>query len=42
MYEWPHELPNSLKLRILGNVDISGKSQNQVQAQSSTQFLFQT
>ena len=28
MYELPHELPNDLRLRILGNYEISGKSQN--------------
>ena len=28
VYELPHELPNDLKLRILGNLDISGKTQN--------------
>ena len=26
--ELPHELPNDLRLRILGNYEISGKSQN--------------
>ena len=28
IYELPHELPNDLTLRILGNLEISGKSQN--------------
>ena len=28
IYELPHELPNNLRLRILGNEEISGKSQN--------------
>ena len=28
IYELPHELPNDLRLRILGNYDKSGKSQN--------------
>ena len=27
MYELPHELPNDLRLRILGNSGASGKSQ---------------
>ena len=25
MYELPHELPNGLRFRILGNLEISGK-----------------
>ena len=28
IYELPHELPNDLRLRILGIFEISGKSQN--------------
>ena len=28
IYELPHELPNDQRLRILGNEEISGKSQN--------------
>ena len=28
IYELPHKLPNDLRLRILGNYEISGKSQN--------------
>ena len=28
MYELPHELPNDLRIRNLGNQVISGKSQN--------------
>ena len=28
IYELPHELPNDLRLRILGNEEILGKSQN--------------
>ena len=28
IYELSHELPNSLRLKILGNQEISGKSQN--------------
>ena len=27
VYELPHELPNDLRLRILGNKEILGKSQ---------------
>ena len=27
IYELPHELPNDLRLRILGNKEILGKSQ---------------
>ena len=28
IYDLPHELPNDLRLRTLGNWEISGKSQN--------------
>ena len=28
VYEMLHELPNDLRLSILGNMEISGKSQN--------------
>ena len=28
IYELPHELPNNLRLRILGNEETSAKSQN--------------
>ena len=28
IYKLPHELPNDLKLRILGNKEISGKYKN--------------
>ena len=28
IYEFPHELPKDLKLKILGNKEISRKSQN--------------
>ena len=28
IYELPHELPNDLRLRILENQEITGKSQN--------------
>ena len=28
VYELPHELPNNIRLRILGNKEKSGKSQN--------------
>ena len=27
IYAWPHEFPNDLNLRILGNLEISEKSQ---------------
>ena len=41
IYELPHQLPNDLKLRILGNQEISSKSQNVLElklcAQSSSQ-----
>ena len=41
IYEFPHELLNDLRLRILGISEISGKSQNFVKllaiAQSSSQ-----
>ena len=28
IYELPHELPNNLRLRILGNLEISGRCLN--------------
>ena len=28
IYHWPHELPNELRLRIVGNSEISGKCVN--------------
>ena len=28
VYKFPHELPNDLRLKILGNEEKSGKSQN--------------
>ena len=31
VYEFSHELPNDLRLRILGNYKISGKSQSVVE-----------
>ena len=31
VYEFSHELPNELRLRILGNYKISGKSQSVVE-----------
>ena len=31
IYELPHELPNDLTLRILRNLEISGKYQNDVE-----------
>ena len=30
MYQLPHKLPNDLRLRILGNKEISGKIQNAI------------
>ena len=31
IYEWPHKLPNKLNVRILGNWERSGKSQNSIE-----------
>ena len=41
VYASPHELPNDLRLRILGNQKILGKSQNCVVTEPSAQFPFQ-
>ena len=41
VYKLPHELPNDLRLRILGNKDISVKSQSYVDTQPSAQTPFQ-
>ena len=41
VYKLHHELPNDLRLRILGNKEIIGKSQIWVGAQPSAQSLFQ-
>ena len=41
VYELPHELPNDLKLRMLGNKEILGKSQIWVEIKSSAQSPFQ-
>ena len=41
VYELPHELPNDLRLRILGNKEILGKSQICVETEPSTQSPFQ-
>ena len=41
LYEWPHELPNDLRLRILGNKKILGKSKILVETQPSAQSSFQ-
>ena len=40
VYELPHELPNDLRLRILGNKEILGKSQILVEIQPSAQSPF--
>ena len=37
IHELPHELPNDLRLRILGKKEISGESQNFVELYPSTQ-----
>ena len=37
IYELPHKLSNDLRLRILGNLEISGKSQNFLELQPSAQ-----
>ena len=41
IYELYHELPNDLRLRILGNWEISGKFQNFVALLPSAQFSSQ-
>ena len=40
VYELPHELPNKLRRRILGEQEILGKSQIWVGTQPSSQFPF--
>ena len=38
VYSWlTHELPNDLRLRVLGNQEISGKSQNFIELLPSAQ-----
>ena len=37
IYELSHKLPNNLRLRILGNKEISGRSQNFIELQSGAQ-----
>ena len=39
--ELPHELPNDLRVRILGNIEILGKPQIWVETQRSAQTPFQ-
>ena len=39
IYELPYELPNDLRLRILGNKEISGKCLNYIERWPSSQFL---
>ena len=41
VYKLPHELPNDLRLRILGNKEMSVKSQSYVDTQPSAQTPFQ-
>ena len=41
VYKLPHELPNDLRLRILGKKEISVKSQSYVDTQPSAQTPFQ-
>ena len=41
VYELPHELPNGLRLRILGNVELLGRSQIWLQIQPSNQSPLQ-
>ena len=41
IYELPQQLPNKLRLRILGNNEILGKSQNCMKAEPSTQLFSQ-
>ena len=40
IYELPHEMPNDLRLRVLGNKEILGKSQIWVETKPSTQSPF--
>ena len=37
IYKLPHRLPNDLRLRLLGNWEISGKSQNFIELLPSDQ-----
>ena len=39
--ELPHELPMDLRLRILRNTEIMGKTQKRVEEEPSTQYPFQ-
>ena len=41
VYELPHDLPHDLRLRILGNKEMLGKSQIYVETQPSAQSPFQ-
>ena len=41
VYELPHELPNDLRLRILGNLKIIEKTQKWMEAGPSIQSPFQ-
>ena len=41
IYELPQQLSNKLRLRILGNNEISGKLQNCMKSEPSTQLFSQ-
>ena len=41
LYQLPHELPNDIRLRILGKKEILGKSLNYLGTQSTVQFVLQ-
>ena len=41
IYELPQQLSNKLRLRILGNNEISGKFQNCMKSEPSTQLFSQ-
>ena len=41
IFELPHELPNDLRLRIFGNYESSGKSQNLIELSPSAQSSHQ-
>ena len=39
MYEFPHELPNDLRLKILGNEEIPGTFWNSLEIKPSASLL---
>ena len=41
VYKLTHKLPNNLRLKILGNSEIMGKTQKWVEAEPSSQSPFQ-